>query len=71
MIMAALMVVIMMLFVVNMLVLMHLPIMLMGMDVFIACMAAHLFSPPILLSQRKLDKMTIKALLLLIIARNV
>lgn len=46
----------MMLFVVNMLVLMHISIMLMAMDVFIAGMTAHLFSPPILLSQYKLDQ---------------
>lgn len=45
--MAALMGVIMMLFVVNMFVLMHLSIMLMRMDVFFPGMTAHLFSPPI------------------------
>jgi hypothetical protein len=51
MFMAALMGVVMMLFVVNMFVLMHLSIMLMSMDVFFCGMAAHLFSPPIFLSQ--------------------
>ena len=51
MFMAALMGVVMMLFVVNMFVLMHLSIMLMGMDVFFCSMTAHLVSPPIFLSQ--------------------
>jgi len=51
MFMAALMGVVMMLFVVNMFVLMHLSIMLMSMDVFFCGMAAHLFSPPIFLPQ--------------------
>jgi hypothetical protein len=51
MFMAALVGVVMMLFVVNMFVLMHLSIMLMSMDVFFCGMAAHLFSPPIFLSQ--------------------
>ena len=51
MVMAALMGVVMMLFVVNMLVLVHLSIMLMSMDVFFCGMTAHLVSPPIFLSQ--------------------
>ena len=51
MVMAALMGMVMMLFVVNMLVLVHLSIMLMSMDVFFCGMTAHLVSPPIFLSQ--------------------
>jgi len=51
MVMAALMGVVMMLFVVNMLVLVHLSIMLMSMDVFFCGMTAHFVSPPIFLSQ--------------------
>ena len=51
MFMAALMGVVMMLFVVNMFVLMHLSVMLMSMDVFFCGMTAHLVSPPIFLSQ--------------------
>ena len=51
MVMAALMGVVMMLFVVNMFVLMHLSVMLMSMDVFFCGMTAHLFSPPIFIPQ--------------------
>ncbi|MDQ1312009.1 MAG: hypothetical protein QG605_548 [Euryarchaeota archaeon] len=51
MVMAALMGVVMMLFVVNMLVLVHLSIMPMSMDVFFCGMTAHFVSPPIFLSQ--------------------
>lgn len=65
--MAALMGVIMMLFVVNVFVLMHLSIMIMSMGVFFPGMTAHLFSPPILLSQYKSRLQPIKALLLSII----
>jgi len=64
MVMAALMGVVMMLFVVNMLVLVHLSIMLMSMDVFFCGMTAHFVSPPIFLSQYNFNQKAIKALLL-------
>lgn len=45
---AALMGMIVMLFVMNMLMLVHLSIMLMRVGVFIICMTAHYLSPPVL-----------------------
>jgi len=68
MFMAAVVGMIMMFFVVNMFVLMHLSIMLMSMGVFISGMTAHLFSPPIFLHNFKFDSQAIKALLLSIVS---